>query len=484
MNSKTNLTSINFLGKKRNISHKKKEQSLIVNKIANETSNIDKKEIVEINKIKKKINKIKKKSKSKRDKLKKKMQIEKEKYIQCLKYDIISNEEDNSKKLDKIINIISCLGNSHSPKSKNNIIKLNVISKDGLNENNIIPYFEFRNDMNNEQFLDLFESLMININDKKPKNIDEISSFFKKIGNDALYTLLDDKILTKIKRDIIIQYNMDRGIYNSRANMDTKFIIELIKGTEDSEFRIEEFDLNFTERKTKDRTQSFKINKDKISDFLKSESVLSAAQDTLFQFKDTNLNNVQKAILKNKVDEFIYKTKFYKMKMNEDNGKNIYAFTIYDGSIFINEKYIQIANDINDMRVLSAIAIILTTLFHEFIHFLVRILSNDHNSNNYFLSTKHRQKKDKKTKMKESGDFLDYLLFNEYLGFYEIDAIFLLNINNYAVSYKLFCENFKLNNKNNSNKLEKDTFLKKGNCWDDSTFIERGYCLYSILRGC
>ena len=170
--------------------------------------------------------------------------------------------------------------------------------------------------------------------------------------------------------------------------------------------------------------------------------------------------------------------------MNEDNGKNIYAFTIYDGSIFINEKYIQIANDINDMRGLSAIAIILTTLFHEFIHFLVRILSNDHNSNNYFLSTKHRQKKDKKTKMKESGDFLDYLLFNEYLGFYEIDAIFLLNINNYAVSYKLFCENFKLNNKNNSNKLEKDTFLKKGNCWDDSTFIERGYCLYSILRGC
>ena len=86
--------------------------------------------------------------------------------------------------------------------------------------------------------------------------------------------------------------------------------------------------------------------------------------------------------------------------------------------------------------------------------------------------------------MDESGDYLDSLLIDEYLGFYEVDSLFLLNINNYSDSYKLFCQKFKLNKKNNWNKLEEGTFLKKGEGLDDSTFLKKPRCLYSLLRGC
>ena len=93
-------------------------------------------------------------------------------------------------------------------------------------------------------------------------------------------------------------------------------IIELLKGTEDSEFYIEEFDLNFTEKRTKDETQSSKINKEKIRHFLKSESVLFAVQELYFNLKKKIQIMWQKVISQNKVDVFIYKTKFDKMKIN------------------------------------------------------------------------------------------------------------------------------------------------------------------------
>ena len=49
-----------------------------------------------------------------------------------------------------------------------------------------------------------------------------------------------------------------------------------------------------------------------------------------------------KIIIEKKVEEFMDATKFYKMKMNNDK---IFAFTIYDGCIFLKEKYIKIAID-------------------------------------------------------------------------------------------------------------------------------------------
>ena len=75
---------------------------------------------------------------------------------------------------------------------------------------------------------------------------------------------MDNKVLNKIKKDIIIQYCLDIGNYNSRTSINIKFIVELIKSIDDSEFSIEEFDLDFEERKTAYNKQTFKINIAKI----------------------------------------------------------------------------------------------------------------------------------------------------------------------------------------------------------------------------
>ena len=79
---------------------------------------------------------------------------------------------------------------------------------------------------------------------------------------------MDNKVLNKIKKDIIIQYCLDIGNYNSRTSINIKFIVELIKSIDDSEFSIEEFDLDFEERKTAYNKQNFKINIAKIKIFL------------------------------------------------------------------------------------------------------------------------------------------------------------------------------------------------------------------------
>ena len=47
--------------------------------------------------------------------------------------------------------------------------------------------------------------------------------------------------------------------------------------------------------------------------------------------------------------------------------------------------------------------------------------------------TKYRKKLSDKVKLVESGEFFDNLILGEYIGFYSIDAIFLLNIKNYYV---------------------------------------------------
>lgn len=360
-----------------------------------------------------------------------------------------------------------------------NLIK--NLDKNKKTTNNIIniPEFIFGNEMDDKLFLTLFENIMKDIGNKKSENADGIKSFFNKIKFDTLYSIFNNEfILSKIKKDIIIHLLIDKGLCNSKPDINLTESVNIIKGLNDKEFSIKKIDLEFNAVNSKN-DQKFKLNKNSLKNFLTSEAIMSAIEETLKNFEDNKINNPGRNILKNKSEEFIENTKFYSIHLTD----KIYAFTIYNGDIFINKKYIDIANNNNDKRQLSALAIILLSIIHEFMHYLIRTLSDNKTSKNYFLKTKNRIKKSGTVEINESGNFLEKLLIGNYYGFFSIDAEYLLDINNYNVLFNIFCKEFQNNHNNNYLNLDDETLLKKSNYIDD-TFLMRGRCLTSILRNC
>ena len=340
-----------------------------------------------------------------------------------------------------------------------------------------IPNFTFGNEMDDSLFLSLFEKTINDIYNLKSENASGIKSFFNKMKFDTLYSIFNNEyIISKIKKDIIIHLLIDKGLYNSKTDINLTESLRIIKGFSDEELSIRNIDLEFKEIILKNN-HKFKLDKTSLKQFLKSEAIMSAIEETLKRFEDDKLSNAGRNILKNKCEIFIENTKFYSIDLNN----NIYAFTIYNGNIFINKKYIDIAYDNNNKKQLSALDIILFSIIHEFIHYLVRTLSDNEISRNYFLKTKNRIKKSEKIEINESGNFLEKLLIGNYAGFFSIDAEYLLDINNYNVIYNIFCINFLENNNKNYLKLKDETFLQKGNFLSDS-FLMRGKCLLSILR--
>ena len=302
-----------------------------------------------------------------------------------------------------------------------------------------IPKFIFGNEMNDSLFLSLFENIIKDIYNQKSENAGGIKSFFNKMKFDTLYSIFNNEyIISKIKKDIIIHLLIDKGLYKSKPDINLTESLRIIKGINDEEFSVKKINIEFNEVSLKNN-QKFKLDKTTLKQFLSSETIISAIEETLKHFEDDKINNAGRNILKNKCDEFIENTKFYSIELNN----KIYAFTIYNGNIFINKNYIDIANDNNNnKKQLSALAIILLSIIHEFIHYLVRTLSDNETSRNYFLKTKNRIKKLEKIEINESGNFLERLLIGNYFGLFSINAEFLLDINNYNVKFNIFYNNF------------------------------------------
>ena len=342
-----------------------------------------------------------------------------------------------------------------------------------------IPNFIFGNEMDDSLFLSLFENTLKDIYNQKSENAGGIKSFFNKMKFVTLHSIFNNEyIISKIKKDIIIHLLIDKRLYNDKPNINLTEYLRIIKAANDEEFGIKNIILEFNEVSLKNG-QKCKLDKVTLKQFLKSEAIISAIEETLKHFEDDKISKAGRNILNNKCDEFIENTKFYSINLNN----NHYAFTIYNGNIFINKKYIDISNDNNDKKQLSALAIILFSIIHEFINYLVRTLSDDETSRNYFLKTKNRIKKLEKIEINESGNFLERLLIGNYYGFFSIDAEFLLDIKNYNVAFNIFCNNFLENNRKNYLVLDEETFLQKGNSLAD-TFLMRGRCFLSVLRGC
>ena len=458
MESETNKTKTVMLNKKRKyentiyeqinkIKTVRKEKRLKIAKAMNEANNME-------------------------AKITDKMEEEKDLYFELVKSELKDNNKELYEKINEIVLIIENLAKDSKDveinvkNSPNNIIRY---------ENKVFPKLVFGNEIDDNTFVEILKSLLLEIKANKTHAL-LIQSFFRKIKYDTLYSIFCKNKLSNIKKDLILQICVERGINRDKINLGIKDAIDIIRGINDTEFDICEFNMEFKGITLYDydlkKNIEIEINKGTLKDLLKSKAITSAIKETLGQFKDKNINSVKDKKLFEKIDKFIDTTSFYSMDMSE----KIYAFTIYNSNIYFNSKYINIVRNKNDQKYLSAISIIITTFYHEFIYFLIRTLSKDDYSDNYF--------KINNMNFDKSGEFFDNLILGDYKGFYSVDSNFLLNIKNYNTSFKDFCNNFKNNNYINYDKLDENTFLKKSNITDDPTYLPRGKCLYSLLRGC
>ena len=71
--------------------------------------------------------------------------------------------------------------------------------------------------MDDTLFLTLFETIINDISNKNSVNANEIKSFFDKIKYNTLYSIFNnEEIISKIKKDIIINVLIDKGLYDSK----------------------------------------------------------------------------------------------------------------------------------------------------------------------------------------------------------------------------------------------------------------------------
>ena len=163
-----------------------------------------------------------------------------------------------------------------------------------------IPKFIFGNEMNDSLFLSLFENIIKDIYNQKSENAGGIKSFFNKMKFDTLYSIFNNEyIISKIKKDIIIHLLIDKGLCKSKPDINLTESLRIIKGINDEEFSIKKINIEFNEVSLKNN-QKFKLDKTTLKQFLSSETIISAIEETLKHFEDDKISNAGRNILKNK----------------------------------------------------------------------------------------------------------------------------------------------------------------------------------------
>lgn len=305
----------------------------------------------------------------------------------------------------------------------------------------------------------------------------EIYNFFLKKEEDFIYSLLiEESLLSFIKRDIMITYFYSFGVKEENISEQFREILKILDYIDDGDL-IKETDLNFSLEKNKYFDNSLKIsgvwNKKEIEKFLKSTTLIETYKKVLNQFDFDDKNCPNEKNIEIYLHKFISeKHKFFFLPLPEE----IIGFTIYDGKVFFNEKYYNFIINNNSIKAITALAIIISTIFHEGMHGLIRSISKDSNFSDFFLSTKYK-KQTIGEKIEESGNYLDEILFGEYFGYHYGQAIYILDLNNYSKTPEKFNEDFTKIPKTKAN-FGKNSYLAKGL---SPSFVTKGKCAHSFF---
>lgn len=171
--------------------------------------------------------------------------------------------------------------------------------------------------------------------------------------------------------------------------------------------------------------------------------------------------------IKMKINEYLNKFSIYHASFS----LKLCGLTVYDGTIYITTKYIKDFKEHSTFNYRIGGAILIAIL-HEMTHALLRLVGT---TNNFYLKTEETLIDN--ISFDDSGEILEYVLFNNINELYENDTKYILDLKNYSKKAETF-------------KLELQTIHNQSKlCGTNPYHVKQqsggypiGRCLFSIVR--
>ena len=320
-------------------------------------------------------------------------------------------QEDEKDTIDELTNegkkylSLLLLLNSETSKKTSQRKTINVITASQISH-------KFLQQMSVDEFLLTLKKL-INVikivwsEDEKQKAYDDLNK-----GIIASYICDDNSPIIQIKWDLLLTTFSEPFYNNKFVNILTPLsTIDLIPFPN-------------VYNKKEDNISKY-LNKKQLTKYLTSNALISVYYYVL-KYR-TNCYGVSKEVIKNKITDLVNKLTIFFCPLD----KSIGGLTIYSGNIFIKKRYYD--DYLKKTYGNIPLAVILITVFHEFMHVLYRSFRK---IDNYYIRTE--PKKIDSKEFDDSGDMVDYYLINSMEEYYKEESDYLLNEDNYLINYEGF----------------------------------------------
>ena len=180
-----------------------------------------------------------------------------------------------------------------------------------------------------------------------------------------------------------------------------------------------------------------------LTEFLLSKALVSVYCYVLKH--RVNCTGISEESVREKIIELLNKIQIFFCDLDE----SLAGLTIYTGNVFIKKRYYSDYLRDNDNSV--PLAVILTTIYHEFMHILFRSFRD---TSNYYTRTETKTIDSKE--YDDSGSMVDHYLIDSILEYYTTDSDYLLNKDSYLVDFQDFRRGLiKSRNKSDGKKNQK-----------------------------
>ena len=332
--------------------------------------------------------------------------------------DALDHLTNDGRKYLKLLNSLLKTAQPLTQKPK----KIDVISLSKISH-------DFQTEMDVDEFLATLEKLIKVI--KKIWTTEEKANAHKDLykGVIAVYISDDNSPIFQLKWDLILSVFSD-------SYYDSKFVNTITLLNKDDLIPFPNVDNGI------DKISKY-LNKNVLTEFLLSKALVSVYCYVLKH--RVNCTGISEESVREKIIELLNKIQIFFCDLDE----SLAGLTIYTGNVFIKKRYYSDYLRDNDNSV--PLAVILTTIYHEFMHILFRSFRD---TSNYYTRTETKTIDSKE--YDDSGSMVDHYLIDSILEYYTTDSDYLLNKDSYLVDFQDFRRGLiKSRNKSDGKKNQK-----------------------------